>query len=328
VTEVADATRGGQTHGEAEHAVIVVEADEAATDVLVLRLADSGGAELPEWAPGAHIDVTLEGITRQYSLCGDPADRKSWRIAVLREVNGRGGSQLIHDRARVGLPLGVHSPLNHFALRPAEKYLFIAGGIGITPLLPMVAAAEQAGSPWRLVYGARSADRFAFQSELEQYGDKVTLVAEDTQGSLDLQGLVDDAPASAEIYACGPTGLLDRLEELCTAAGTRLHIERFSADTKQLERASTGGSFEVIAEASGKRITVPAGVSIVSALEEAGIEIPTSCEEGVCGTCETRILAGIPEHNDSVLDNEERARNDVMMVCVSRALTPSLTLDV
>jgi ferredoxin-NADP reductase len=321
-------TKPVNDQNELERDVVVTEAVAIATDVVMLRLADASGADLPEWAPGAHIDVTLDGNIRQYSLCGDPNERKSWRIAVLREEAGRGGSKLLHERARHGLQLTARGPRNHFTLRPAAEYLFVAGGIGITPLLPMVAAAEAAGTPWRLVYGARSADRLSFVPELEQYGSKVTFQPEDTHGMLDLKQLVVELPQGGEIYACGPTGLLDRLEELCTEAGKPRHIERFSADPKALEGASGTSSFEVIAETSGVTVTVPPGTSIVRALEDAGVDVLTSCEEGVCSTCETRVLAGIPEHHDSVLNDDERERNDVMMICVSRAKTPSLTLDI
>jgi ferredoxin-NADP reductase len=313
---------------EVERIAVVTEAARAATDVMMLRLADPNGADLPEWAPGAHIDVTLDGLTRQYSLCGDPVDRSTWRIAILREPDGRGGSKLLHERGRHGLQVRVRGPRNHFALRPADEYLFIAGGIGITPLLPMVAAAEAAGTPWRLVYGARSADRLSFVPELEKYGAKVTFQPEDTHGMLDLKQLIAETSDAAAVYSCGPTGLLDRLEELCAEVGRPLHIERFSADPKSLEGAMGSESFEVVAEASGVTVTVEPGVSIVRALEDAGVEVLTSCEEGVCGTCETRILAGIAEHHDSVLDDDERASNEVMMICISRSKTPSITLDI
>jgi ferredoxin-NADP reductase len=328
MTSSVHARKSIGTHGEAERTLVVAQAELTSTDVLMLRLQDPEGAELPEWEPGAHVDVTVEGITRQYSLCGDPGDRTNWRIAVLRDPNGQGGSQLIHGRARTGLRVLTRGPRNHFALHPAPQYLFIAGGIGITPLLPMIATVERSSVPWRLVYAVRTLDRFAFLPDLVQYGDKVTYQVDETDGLLDLGRLVTEAAENAGLYACGPSGLLDTLEELCTAAGRSLRIERFTADAKALEAATNGGAFELVAQASGITVEVPAGTTTLRALRDAGIDVLTSCEEGVCGTCETRVLAGIPAHHDSVLDDEERARNDVMMVCVSRAATPSITLDI
>ncbi|WP_236603625.1 PDR/VanB family oxidoreductase [Rhodococcus sp. WAY2] len=307
--------------------LVVADAVPIATDVLMLTLTDPDRGDLPEWTPGSHIDVTVDGLTRQYSLCGDPDDRQTWRIAVLREKDGRGGSRAIHEYARPGLPVQVRGPRNHFALRQADEYLFIAGGIGITPLLPMIAAAETKDVPWRLVYGARSADRFCFVDRLGTYGGRVTLQPEETTGMLDLKELVTTANAGVAIYACGPSGLLDALGDLCGESGRALYVERFAADPRTLDEGPET-SFEVVAETSGVAVTVPPGTSIIRALEDAGVEVFTSCEEGVCGTCETRVLAGIPDHRDSVLDDDERAANEVMMICVSRARTPSITLDI
>ncbi|SNQ45284.1 Phenoxybenzoate dioxygenase subunit beta [Frankia canadensis] len=315
--------------GERELTLEIAEVRAVATDVIALTLVDPSGHELPAWSPGAHIDVEIGSFVRQYSLCGDPADLSRWRIAVLREPNGRGGSQLVHDTARAGLPVAVRGPRNHFELRPADEYVFVAGGIGITPLLPMVAAAHSAGKPWRLVYGGRAAERMSFVDELARYGEQVRLQPEDVFGQLDLERIVAESPAGTSIYACGPTGLLNRLEEVCAArADIALHVERFSANPDALADPTRRRPFQLIARTSGVTIQVPADKTIVEALEDAGVEVLTSCEEGICGTCETRIVAGVAEHHDSVLEDDERAGNQVMMICVSRAATESLTLEI
>jgi ferredoxin-NADP reductase len=290
---------------------------------LVLR--DADGAELPPWEPGAHIDVELgPGLVRQYSLCGDPADRRAWRIAVLREPASRGGSSFVHERLAAGAKLRVDGPRNHFPLLDAEGYLFIAGGIGITPLLPMIAAADAAGRQWQLVYGGRRRASMAFLDRLAGYGDRVAVRPQDETGLLDLDGLLAAPAPGVLVYCCGPEPLLAAVEQRCAdqPAGT-LRVERFAPRPGEF----TDGDFEVELAQTGRVVPVPAGVPILRAVREAGVEILSSCEEGTCGTCETRVLRGRIEHRDSVLTEAEHAAGDVMMICVSRALEARLVLD-
>jgi ferredoxin-NADP reductase len=305
-------------------AELVVDRRESAADgVLALTLRHPLGEELPAWEPGAHIDILLgPGLERQYSLCGDPADRSVWRIAVLREPDGRGGSAYVHGELGQGDKVRVRGPRNHFALEPAPRYRFIAGGIGITPILPMLSAAEAAGAEWTLLYGGRTRDSMAFTDELGAYGDRVTIAPQDEAGLLDLASVLDDVPEGTLVYCCGPGALLDAVEERCP--GGLLHIERF-----QPKEQETGPdtSFEVELSRSGKTVTVPEGVSVLDAVRSAGVEVLYSCAEGTCGTCETDVLEGTPDHRDSVLSDEEREAGETMMICVSRCRGPRLVLD-
>jgi ferredoxin-NADP reductase len=305
---------------------LAITRHEAAADgVAVLELRDPSGADLPAWAPGAHIDLApAAGIVRQYSLCGDPADRSLWRIAVLREPSGRGGSLAVHDRLRVGDLVEVDGPRNHFPLAPAPRYLFVAGGIGITPLLPMLAAAATAGAQWRLHYGGRSRASMAFRSTLRSaYGSLVSLHPQDETGLLDLDAILAAEPADTPVYCCGPEPLLTAIEQRC--AGRPLHVERFAP--KEQGEPVRAESFEVELARTGRTLTVPPGQSILRVVEEAGVEVLWSCTEGTCGTCETAVLGGQVDHRDSLLTPEERAANDTMFVCVSRSAGPRLILD-
>lgn len=288
-----------------------------AAGVVALTLRHPGGDLLPEWTPGAHVSLDLgQGLVRQYSLCGDPADRSAWRIAVLREEAGRGGSAYVHDVLAVGDKVPVSAPRNNFALVGADSYLFVAGGIGITPLLPMIACADRRGADWRLTYGGRTRASMAFLDELAAYGDRVLVRPQDETGLLDLSEL-DGAPT---VYCCGPEPLLAAVEARCPA-GT-LHVERFTGVT-----AGEGDEFEVVLDRSGRTLTVPAGRSILEVVEEAGIAVLSSCREGTCGTCETEVRAGVPDHRDVLLTPDERAAGETMMICVSRARGGKLVLD-
>ncbi|WBB75913.1 PDR/VanB family oxidoreductase [Micromonospora sp. WMMD1128] len=306
--------------------LLVAGRDPVATGVVELRLCRPGGGDLPGWTPGAHIDLEVgAGLLRQYSLCGDPADRSALRIAVQREPDGRGGSRLVHERLTVGATVRMRGPRNTFPLVAAARYLFVAGGIGITPIRPMVAAADAAGADWRLVYGGRSRATMAFATGLrERYGDRVSLHPRDETGLLDLAGLLG-RPDPGVVYCCGPESLVDAVAEHCRGwPPGRLHVERFSPV------AAPGGAetaFEVELARSGRTVTVPPGTPILRAVEEAGVPVLSSCREGTCGTCETPVLAGVPEHRDSLLTEQERAAGDTMMICVSRARTPRLVLE-
>lgn len=300
---------------------------EVAHDVVSVVLAARGGGELPAWTPGAHIDLLLTPeLTRQYSLCGSPAERKTWRIGVLRAAASRGGSQHIHEELTPGARVPVRGPRNNFPLLTARAYVFLAGGIGITPLLPMIAESEAAGARWTLFYGGRTRDSMGFLDDLARYGDRVVVRPEDERGMLDLDTILGQPQAGALVYACGPEGLLQAVENRCAAwpAGS-LHVERFAA--KPVDAAAAGTSFEVLCQRSGITVTVPADRSILEVVREAGVPAQSSCIEGVCGTCETAVVEGEPDHRDSLLSETEKAAGDHMMICVSRSRGPRLVLD-
>jgi len=306
--------------------LVVVQLRRESERVLSVLLADAEAGQLPEWTAGAHIDLLLPCGWRQYSLCGDPGDRDHYRIAVLREERSRGGSDFIHESLRPGDLVEVGGPRNHFALEPAVEYLFIAGGVGITPILPMVRQAETAHSPWRLVYGGRSAGSMAFTGELASYGDKVELVPEDEAGLIDLDRLLGEPSEGTGVYCCGPTGLLEAVERACQPWPTGvLHVERFAA--RALPPGQADRPFTVRCARSGIDVRVAAGDRIIDVLELAGIYVPTACRDGLCGSCETRVLSGVVEHRDSVLTALQQAAGDRMMVCVSRAAGDLVEID-
>ena len=317
------------TTDETELSLVVDAKLEAADGVTVLHLRSTDGADLPAWSPGAHIDLILTPeITRQYSLCGDPADRSRWRVGVLREPAGRGGSQFVHDKLTAGNTVRLRGPRNHFELAPSENYLFIAGGIGITPLLAMVAEAERAGAEWTLVYGGRGRSTMAFVDELtSNYPGRVEICPHDERGRLDIPGLLGTPRAGTLVYACGPAQLLDAVTDACaTWPEGSLHLERFSA--APLSEPVFDTSFEVELASTGTTVTVEPGESVLDAVtSRGGVQVLSSCREGTCGTCETPVLAGLVDHRDSLLTPTEKAAHDTMMICVSRAACPKLVLD-
>jgi ferredoxin-NADP reductase len=295
---------------------------------LTLRRADSAG--LPAWKPGAHIDLLLDGgLVRQYSLCGDPAECAAWRIAVLREQTGRGGSDFVHDRLREGDEIRVRGPRNNFPLLPAERYLFVAGGIGITPILPMVREATRSGVPWRLLYGGRTARSMAFADQLRASGSHVLIRPQDRHGLLDLSTFIGTPDAGTLIYACGPEPLLQALEYAAAdwPVGA-LHTERFAVGKTGAQERVAEREFEVVLARCGRTVRVPPGRSILETVEAAGVDVLSSCREGTCGTCETDVLEGVPEHRDSLLTPAERDAGDTMFICVSRSRGPRLVLDI
>ncbi|MGW1720191.1 PDR/VanB family oxidoreductase [Streptomyces sp. NPDC002156] len=303
----------------------------AADDVVSLTLRRPDGGALPTWTPGAHIDVLMEGVdgdlVRQYSLCGDPAEREAWQIAVLREPQGRGGSAYVHDRLCEGATVRVRGPRNNFPLRPAARHLFIAGGVGITPILPMVEAAEAAGVDWRLLYGGRTRTSMAFLDRLAPHGDRVLVRPQDEYGLLDLAAHLGVPEEDTLVHACGPEPLLRAVQERCAnwPQGT-LGVERF-APARTSGSTAPAEAFEVELARSGLTLTVHADRSVLETVEKAGIEIDFSCREGTCGTCETDVLDGRPDHRDSLLTEDERAAGDTMLICVSRSCGPRLVLD-
>jgi ferredoxin-NADP reductase len=305
----------------------VTSKDLQADGVLTLELAAPSGGRLRDWTPGSHIDLVLpNGLTRQYSLCGDRWDPFTYRVGVLLEPESRGGSTYVHDHLQAGDLVGVGGPRNNFPLVPSEKYLFVAGGIGITPILPMVHQAEMLGADWRLLYGGRRRDSMAFLGELERYGDRVLVRPEDEHGLLDLRGFLGDPREGVRVYACGPGPLLAAIERTCaTWPPHTLRTERFVAE--EAGAPARTAPFEVELARSGTTVTVTPDLTVLEALNEVGVEVLSSCRRGVCGTCETTVLAGRPDHRDALLDDDERDANDCMYICVSRSRDERLVLD-
>jgi ferredoxin-NADP reductase len=297
--------------------LIVRDRRDEADGVVSLTLAHPGGHDLPAWSPGAHVDVTVDdGVVRQYSLSSDPTDRTTWRLGVLREPTGRGGSEYVCTKLDVGDLVEVSTPRNHFELLPARRYLFVAGGIGITPILAMIAHARATGAEWSLLYGGRTRSSMAFLDELAVHGDRVRVVPQDEQGLLPLAAVLADLGPDTLIYACGPEPMLSAVEATVPHPAA-LHLERFTPKPTEVDGPDV--AFRVEFAISGLTATVPAESTILAVAEELGLPVDFSCREGTCGSCETPILGGRAQHRDSVLDEAERAENTCLMICVSRA---------
>ncbi|MFI8916271.1 PDR/VanB family oxidoreductase [Streptomyces sp. NPDC053513] len=297
--------------------VLVAGRTTPAEGVVELRLEGTG---LPAWQPGAHIDLVLpSGLVRQYSLCGDPADPSSYTVATRLIEDGRGGSREVHEQLHEGVEIEIRGPRNRFPLVDAPAYVFVAGGIGITPVLPMLRAAEAAGSDWRLVYCGRSRATMPYLAEIERLGgERVTVVAEDESGFPELEFLAR-LPAETAVYCCGPDGLMDAVGA-AMPEGRAPRLERFTAS------AVTGGTaFEVELRRSGRTLTVAADQSLLSAVREELPGITYSCRQGFCGTCQQRVLEGEIDHRDELLTDDER--DDSMLICVSRCAGKRLVLD-
>ncbi|TAL43386.1 MAG: 2Fe-2S iron-sulfur cluster binding domain-containing protein [Salinibacterium sp.] len=303
--------------------MIVTSTGFVAENVLHLRLAPLDRRDLPVWYPGAHITLNLpSGLERQYSLCGDPGDRGHYDIAVLLTENSAGGSLLIHESVVQGSKLTVSSPLNHFELEPARDYLFIAGGIGITPIKAMIESLPAARS-WRLIYVGRSRRTMAFAKELEKrYPARVLIHASDEHHA---RLAFDQLKVSdtTEVYCCGPESLLASVSEAVPVG--RLHVERFVPVTR--EAGIPNHEFRVRFSRNKRELTVGAEENMLDVLEAGGMPVLGSCRKGVCGTCEVRVLDGTPEHLDSVLSDQEKDQLGVMYPCVSRARSAELVLD-
>jgi cytochrome P450/ferredoxin-NADP reductase len=310
-----------------ETRVVLTHKETKADGVVALVLESADGGEMPEWEPGAHVDVMIAGApTRQYSLCGNPEDRNRYRIAVLRERDSRGGSHYIHDSLSVGDEFLVRGPRNNFPLQEAERYVFIAGGIGITPFLPMVSKLSSLNADWTLHYGGSRLSSMAFLDELKAYGDRVILWPKKESGRLDLEEIFADLGDGTVVYCCGPESLIDDVETLMSGwPEDALCVERFAA--KPMGEPFLSTPFDVELAQSGITVRVNPDQSILDALQEAGVATVSSCKEGTCGTCETRVLAGTPDHRDSVLDKKARRQGDRMMICVSRSCSDHLTVD-
>lgn len=303
-----------------------------ATDIASFELIPDSGQALPVFAAGAHIDVMLPGLpVRQYSLCNAPGETHRYRIAVLKEPNSRGGSRHLHERVSVGDALVISEPKNHFALEPsAKRTLLLAGGIGVTPLLAMADALTAAGSPFEMHYCARNRNRMAFVDALssEKFRDRVYLHLDDgdDEQKLELGSLLDGRGADDHLYVCGPTGFLDWVKASALAAGwpdEAIHTEYFSGTVQQLD---TDSDFEIEVQETGQVVKVAKGQTALDAMLGAGIDVPNSCTEGVCGMCMTQVAEGHPDHRDQFLTAAERARNDSFMPCCSRSKTPRLVV--
>ncbi len=297
-----------------------------AEGVLSLELSAIDGGDLPPFEPGAHVDLHLDdGTLRQYSLCSDPALRKFYRVAVREIVAGRASRQ-IHRSLRPGAPLRISRPRNNFTFIACRRYLFIAGGIGITPLLPMIRAATAAGATWTLLYCTRSLDQAAFLDEARAFGGEVCLHQSQAGTRLDVAGRLAKIETDTMIYCCGPESLMTAVEQ-ATAHWPEgmVRFEWFAPRSRP--EGETSGGCRVVCARAGVALDVMPEQSILQALTEAGINIPRSCEQGVCGTCEVRVLEGEVDHRDSILSAAERASNQMMMTCVSRARGGALVLD-
>jgi len=290
------------------------------------------GAPLPPFEAGAHIDVHLAGsLVRQYSLCNAPGETHRYLIGVLRDADSRGGSQAMHDHIDTGATLSISAPKNHFPLVEAKRTLLLAGGIGVTPILAMAEALAAKGADFEMHYSARSPARAAFKERIGACGFAGQVQfhydSGDAAQKLDLATLLAAPDSGTHLYVCGPQGFIDHVLGSAKALGwgqAQLHVEYFSAAAVD---TSGDGAFDVRLASSGKVVTVPAGQTVIKVLAEQGVTIPYSCEEGVCGTCLTRVLEGVPDHRDMYLTEEEQAANDQFTPCCSRAKTPLLVLD-
>ncbi len=301
-----------------------------ADGVLSVELAAPDGAELAPVAAGAHVDLFLpNGIARSYSLVVPRSSPRAYVVGVLLDRASRGGSRYIHEQLRVGQLLPVSRPRNHFVLdETAGDTVLLAGGIGITPIYSMYARLLELGRPVRLLYSVRSRRQAAFARDIGRLGGSVDWhVDEEAGGPPELQAYLQQFDAKAHFYCCGPTPMIDRFEAVCEALGyPNVHVERFAARTDQ-PAAAASGAYELVLQRSQRRLQVGAGESLLGVLQANHIDVPFNCQEGVCGSCETRILEGEAEHRDSVLSKAERAANKSMMVCVSGCRGARLVLD-
>jgi len=313
-------------------AVRVRRRKQEALDIASFELVRADGAALPAFSAGSHIDVQVPGgPTRQYSLCNDMAEQHRYRIAVLRDAHSRGGSAAMHDRLKEGDTLLISPPRNHFPLVHAHRTLLFAGGIGVTPLLCMAQRLATTGADFVLHYCTRSPERTAFRDEIaaSSYADRVQFHFDDGAAAqkLDLEAVLRQPQPGTHVYVCGPSGFIDWVVQTAQRHGwgkDQVHLEYFGAAPQE-----TAGDppFQVRIASSGATYEVPPGQSVVQALQAHGIEILTSCEQGVCGTCITRVLQGECDHRDLYFTDEEKARHDQFTPCCSRAKSPLLVLD-
>lgn len=306
--------------------LVVREITRQTPDIVSIRMQNADGSPLPAWQPGAHVDLQL--ITRherQYSLCGDPADVASYRVAVRREELSRGGSHYIHAFLREGATVWVRPPRNLFELGEARAYLLLAAGIGVTPILAMARHLASVDVEWRMIVAARTRDGVAFADEIGALGERATVHVSAEEGRLDLSTLLGTIAPGTDVYACGPAAFTDALHALAPTLpeGSGIHLERFVPRAREF---SPNEAFTATAARSGVTVDVPPTRSLLESLQGAGVAVSGSCLRGVCGSCAVPVLAGAVEHRDS-LTTDDDAR--VIYPCVSRARSgEALVLDV
>jgi vanillate O-demethylase ferredoxin subunit len=314
--------------------VRVAVADTIAQDIRLLKLEANDGSNLPIWNPGSHIDLHLgQGITRQYSLCGPHGDRSAYQVAVKLEPQSRGGSKFVHESLEVGSELLISPPRNHFEMKAdAGHTLLVAGGIGITPLISMARELNEKQQRFELLYFTRSEHHAAFREELEggplRESSRLLSGLERDDVEEVLESALNDRYDGSHLYLCGPNPFMDMVRAVAARFGwpeETVHLEYFAGAEPADQGAQT--SFELKLARSGKTVTIPANKTIVDVLREEGVEVETSCEQGVCGTCVARVLDGTPEHHDCFLTSQEQARGDCMAVCISRSKSKLLVLD-
>jgi vanillate O-demethylase ferredoxin subunit len=313
-------------------AVKVIRKTGEAEDIISLELGSATGAPLPPFSAGSHIDVQIKpGLTRQYSLCNDPTESHRYLIAVLRDPKSRGGSIAVHDSIKEGDIITISEPRNHFPLTPAKRYFLIAGGIGITPILCMAERLAQINADFTLHYGTRALERTAFHRRISNaaFADKVHFHFDtgSSEQRLNLEKLLAAEPRESHIYVCGPAGFIDFVTTTAHANGwssDQVHLEYFGP--APLDTVGDT-AFEVKIASTGKIYPVPVDRTVVQALQEHNIQVPVSCEQGICGTCITRVLEGVPDHRDLYFTDDEHALNDQFTPCCSRAKSTLLVLD-
>jgi ferredoxin-NADP reductase len=297
-----------------------------AKDIRLLRLASSAGSALPHWSAGAHIDIECgdTGLSRQYSLCGNPDDRAAWEVAILRDPQSRGGSHWLHSQLSVGDTVRVRGPRNHFRLdeNHTGRLIFIAGGIGITPIMAMARQACALGRDYVVHYSCSTPESMAFTDLLgQEHGTRLKLYVSSQGVRNDFNALACSLSASDHIYACGPSRMLDGLQAAVSAAGLPedvLHVEHFSNEQPRLD-PTREIAFEVELKNSGLVLTVPNDRTLLEVLRAKNIDVQSDCEEGLCGACEVGVLAGDIDHRDSIMSPSEKRENRRMMTCCSRA---------
>jgi ferredoxin-NADP reductase len=295
------------------------------TNLYEFRLLDGG--DVRPFEAGAHIDVHLpNGLIRQFSLTNSQDERHRYVVGVKKDLKSRGGSRYMLDELRVGAVLKIGGPRNNFPLNESAPHsVLIAGGIGITPMFCMMKRLAQIEAPWDLYYAVRRSNEIAMPEELARHGERIHLhIDEEAGGFLDIGAIVAKAPRSAHLYCCGPAPMLESFEAATKSwPYGEAHVEHFTA----LGPVASEGGFIVELAKSGLSIEVKEGQTILEAVRAAGVDVPSSCEQGVCGACETRVLAGIPDHRDMILSPQEQEANDTMMICCSGCKSDKLVLD-
>ena len=306
--------------------VVVKQKRLLAERIIGLTLESSEDADLPPWEPGAHIDLIVPGgAIRQYSLYGNRRNPRQYQIGVLLEPDGAASSFIDKD-VKEGDTIRIGKPRNHFGLAQFHRYIFIAGGIGITPFLPMLEFLEEQHKQWMLYYAGRNQSSMAFFDNLSKFGNKVVFAPKAEGKRLDLKSILGTAQSDTAVYCCGPNRMIDAVSDTCLGVWPKgaIYAERFAAVE---QTAGENQPFKIRLERSNLTLDVPADRSAIDVMADAGVFIPCSCKEGTCGSCEVDVLEGVPDHRDSVLTEEERDSNSIMMVCISRSKTPLLVLD-